>query len=64
VYITFAFVLLATRLNTVSICVSAIDPDELVPCVDAGADMVELGNFDMFYDQVCIHIIAYEAVLD
>jgi Protein of unknown function (DUF561) len=36
----------------VSICVSAIDPDELVPCVDAGADMVELGNFDMFYDQV------------
>jgi Protein of unknown function (DUF561) len=40
----------------VSICVSAIDPDELVPCVAAGADMVELGNFDMFYDQVHISI--------
>ncbi|KAG5175888.1 hypothetical protein JKP88DRAFT_351322 [Tribonema minus] len=36
---------------SVSICVSAIEPELLVPCVEAGADMVELGNFDMFYDQ-------------
>jgi Protein of unknown function (DUF561) len=32
--------------------VSAISPEDLVPCVEAGADMVELGNFDMFYEQV------------
>eukprot|EP00953_Heterococcus_sp_UTEX-ZZ885_P031172 16385-Heterococcus_DN1.PRE.2 len=47
--LTTAFALYCS--HTVSICVSAIDPDELVPCVAAGADMVELGNFDMFYDQ-------------
>lgn len=32
-------------------CVSAVDPELFPPCVAAGADMVELGNFDFFYDQ-------------
>lgn len=30
---------------------SAIDPDLFPACVAAGAEMVELGNFDSFYDQ-------------
>nr|SCW22937.1 Hypothetical protein ycf23 [Nemalion sp. H.1444] len=33
------------------VCVSSIDIDELVSCYDAGADMLELGNFDIFYDR-------------
>ncbi len=31
------------------ICVSSIDPLELYNCVLMGADIVELGNFDIFY---------------
>nr|QCI06528.1 hypothetical protein [Erythroglossum lusitanicum] len=31
------------------ICVSSIDPLELYNCVIAGADLVEIGNFDCFY---------------
>lgn len=30
--------------------VSAIDPEAFGPCVAAGADMLELGNFDAFYE--------------
>lgn len=33
------------------ICVSAVDPDALVMAVEAGADLVEIGNFDSFYQQ-------------
>ena len=33
------------------VCVSAVDPNLFPACVDAGAEMVELGNFDSFYDQ-------------
>lgn len=36
---------------SVTICVSSIEPEQLVPCVESGADMIELGNFDSFYDQ-------------
>lgn len=31
---------------------SAVDPELFPACVAAGAEMVELGNFDCFYDQV------------
>lgn len=34
------------------VCVSAVDPELFPACVAAGAEMVELGNFDCFYDQV------------
>lgn len=34
----------------VKVVVSAIDPEAFGPCVEAGADMLELGNFDAFYD--------------
>lgn len=33
------------------ICVSAVDPDAFAPCVAAGADLIEIGNFDSFYAQ-------------
>ncbi len=33
------------------ICVSAVDPKLLAEAVDAGADLVEIGNFDSFYVQ-------------
>lgn len=33
------------------ICVSAIDPEIFAAAVDAGAAMVEIGNFDTFYPQ-------------
>lgn len=33
------------------VCVSAVEPDLFPACVAAGADMLELGNYDAFYDQ-------------
>jgi hypothetical protein len=33
---------------TVQICVSAIDPEKFVAAVEAGADMLELGNYDSY----------------
>ncbi|BFM38296.1 DUF561 domain-containing protein [Synechocystis sp. LKSZ1] len=33
------------------ICVSAVEPQALADAVDAGADLVEIGNFDSFYAQ-------------
>ncbi len=40
----------AARAQTqLPICVSAISPDQLAKAVAAGADLVEIGNFDSFY---------------
>ena len=33
------------------ICVSAVEPKLFVSAVDAGADLIEIGNFDSFYSQ-------------
>lgn len=33
------------------VCVSAIDPEKFVMAVEAGADLIEIGNFDSFYAQ-------------
>jgi len=33
------------------ICVSSIDIDELYSCFKAGADILEIGNFDIFYQK-------------
>jgi len=38
-------------LTNLPICVSSIDPLELYNCYLAGADIVELGNFDIFYSK-------------
>ena len=46
-------VLVATvrRLISLPICVSAVEPELLVSAVQAGADLIEIGNFDCFYAQ-------------
>ncbi|MCS7030342.1 MAG: DUF561 domain-containing protein [Gloeomargarita sp. SKYG116] len=44
-------VALAKSLTDLPVCVSTIDPSVLPACVAAGADMVEIGNFDPFYAQ-------------
>ena len=33
------------------ICVSAVEPQQFVSAVEAGADLIEIGNFDAFYAQ-------------
>lgn len=40
---------LAKGLTQLPICVSAVDPKQFVTCVNAGADLIEIGNFDSFY---------------
>lgn len=46
-----ALVTMARQMTDLPLCVSTIDPERLPACVAAGADMVELGNFDPFYAQ-------------
>jgi hypothetical protein len=42
---------MAKQLTNLPICVSAVAPELFVACVDAGADLIEIGNFDSFYAQ-------------
>lgn len=42
---------LAKQNTLLPICVSAVEPEKFVACVNAGADMIEIGNFDSFYAQ-------------
>ena len=37
------------NLTDLPICVSAVEPELLVSAVKAGADLIEIGNFDSFY---------------
>ncbi|MDZ7960456.1 MAG: DUF561 domain-containing protein [Aulosira sp. DedQUE10] len=46
-----ALVQLAKKLTNLPICVSAVDPEKFVQAVAAGADLIEIGNFDSFYTQ-------------
>ena len=46
-----ALVQLAKNLTNLPICVSAVDPEKFVQAVAAGADLIEIGNFDSFYAQ-------------
>ena len=39
------------QLISLPICVSAVEPQAFVEAVDAGADLIEIGNFDSFYSQ-------------
>ncbi|KAJ3704358.1 hypothetical protein LUZ61_008063 [Rhynchospora tenuis] len=41
---------LALGLTSIPICVSSVDPSSFLPAVEAGAQMVEIGNYDSFYD--------------
>lgn len=38
-------------LTELPICVSAVEPELFVSAVNAGADLIEIGNFDSFYSQ-------------
>ncbi len=38
-------------LTNLPICVSAVEPAKFVQAVEAGADLIEIGNFDSFYAQ-------------
>lgn len=46
-----ALVHLARQWTNLPICVSAVEPELLQRAVEAGADLVEIGNFDSFYQQ-------------
>lgn len=39
------------NLTNLPICVSAVEPTLFVSAVNAGADLIEIGNFDSFYAQ-------------
>ncbi|KAL8151155.1 hypothetical protein V2J09_020963 [Rumex salicifolius] len=41
---------LAISLTSLPICVSAVDPEAFPAAVEAGATMVEIGNYDSFYE--------------
>ncbi|XP_057948851.1 uncharacterized protein ycf23-like isoform X1 [Malania oleifera] len=41
---------LATSLTSLPVCVSSVDPAAFPGAVEAGALMVEIGNYDSFYD--------------
>ena len=38
-------------ITSLPICVSAVEPKLFVDAVNAGADLIEIGNFDSFYSQ-------------
>ncbi|MCT7951415.1 DUF561 domain-containing protein [Ancylothrix sp. C2] len=40
---------LAKSLTNLPVCVSAVDPQKFVEAVEAGADLIEIGNYDAFY---------------
>jgi deoxyribose-phosphate aldolase len=46
-----ALVKLAKSLTKLPVCVSAVEPEKFVEAVAAGADLIEIGNFDSFYTQ-------------
>ncbi|MDZ8108877.1 MAG: DUF561 domain-containing protein [Nostoc sp. DedQUE12a] len=46
-----SLVQLAKDLTNLPVCVSAVEPDKFVQAVAAGADLIEIGNFDSFYAQ-------------
>jgi thiamine monophosphate synthase len=44
-------VAIARTQTALPICVSAVEPQKFVEAVSAGADLIEIGNFDSFYAQ-------------
>lgn len=42
---------LVKGLTNIPVCVSAVEPEKFLPVVAAGADLIEIGNFDSFYAQ-------------
>lgn len=46
-----ALIRMAKQLTSLPVCVSAVEPEKFVMAVAAGADLIEIGNFDSFYAQ-------------
>lgn len=46
-----ALIRMAKQLTNLPICVSAVEPERFVMAMEAGADLIEIGNFDSFYAQ-------------
>jgi thiamine monophosphate synthase len=46
-----ALIQVARQITSLPICVSAVEPEQFVEAVKAGADLIEIGNFDSFYAQ-------------
>jgi hypothetical protein len=46
-----SLVAIAKAQTILPICVSAVEPQKFVDAVNAGADLIEIGNFDSFYVQ-------------
>lgn len=42
-------VIMAKKLTNLPICVSAVEAEKFISAVEAGADLIEIGNFDSFY---------------
>ncbi|KAF5191352.1 hypothetical protein FRX31_019057 [Thalictrum thalictroides] len=42
---------LALSLTSLPICVSSVNPDAFLAAIEAGAQMVEIGNYDSFYEK-------------
>ncbi|WNZ25518.1 DUF561 domain-containing protein [Leptolyngbya sp. NK1-12] len=42
---------LSKQLTQLPVCVSAVEPQQFVAAAAAGADLIEIGNFDAFYAQ-------------
>ncbi len=57
-----ALVRMAKNLVDLPVCVSAVEPEAFVDAVAAGADMVEIGNYDAFYAEG--RIFSAEEVLE
>jgi predicted transcriptional regulator len=57
-----ALVHMVRNLVDLPICVSAVEPEAFVEAVEAGADMVEIGNYDAFYAEG--RIFSAEEVLE
>ncbi len=53
---------LAQEVTCLPICVSAVEPQQLAKAVAAGADVVEIGNYDSFYAQG--RVFSADEVLD
>ncbi|KAH7366304.1 hypothetical protein KP509_18G071800 [Ceratopteris richardii] len=54
---------LALQLTSLPVCVSSIIPEAFLPVVEAGAHMVEIGNYDSFYVS-SKKIFAAEEIMD
>ena len=45
---------LVLKNSTLPVCVSSVVPRSFQDCVEAGASLIEIGNYDTFYEKVFI----------